>query len=327
MTTNKNLKDDDEISLRELLITIWNGKFIIILILMISAVIGYYQNYKHSQKPNSFEISIDFGPSDNSEFMSFVYINKILKNKNLKEYIITEDIIFQKFIRNIKNYDLILATLKNNTAVKKKISKLPLIEQEKALFRYAKSFSLVRKKKDEPEYELKFIWHNSEEGLKIVDDLFNEALFNLKENIFYSLDNILKIVKRLNIEKDAERIDYLEGQSEIARELELNENKIESYEYLPSPYYLRGYKAIDKEISLIKQRIYRDEIYLLEEMNIIKNKIVVSWIDFNLLSARSKSLKDFSKSRIFPISIIIGLIIGIIFVFVLELFKSQKKRI
>lgn len=94
----------------------------------------------------------------------------------------------------------------------------------------------------------------------------------LKNNIIDNLEDILKVIKRAQVEDDFKRIDYLLEQKGIAIEMNMNKSEINlptpSYQYsLPkgSAYYLRGYNAIDKEISLIKNCKYRDEIFYLNK--------------------------------------------------------------
>ena len=90
---------EDEIDLIYLIKAIWRRKLMIISIIIISTLIGFSFVYKNNQKLPIFEISSYLQPNENSEFVKFVNINNILLSKNLSEHIITNEIIFQKFIR------------------------------------------------------------------------------------------------------------------------------------------------------------------------------------------------------------------------------------
>ena len=91
-------------------------------------------------------------------------------------------------------------------------------------------------------------------------------------------------------------------------------------------YYLRGYKAIDKEIELIKNKKYLDLEFIKKEINSVK-KENINWVNYNINLIEIESLK---KSKlIFTISILLGLMIGIIYVLISNVFQIQastKKR-
>ena len=88
-----------------------------------------------------------------------------------------------------------------------------------------------------------------------------------------------------------------------------------------SAYYLRGYKAIDKEINLIKNRKYRElENFEKELETLRKNNIKL--VDYNLYSINSISLKV-DRNKIWIGSIFVGFVIGVFFVL---LYKSYKRR-
>ena len=115
---------------------------------------------------------------------------------------------------------------------------------------------------------------------------------------------------------------------------------------LKSQYYLRGFKAIDKEIQLLKERSQQDkdlmasgylkikeELLLVENDNrpnelrnatyIILNDDINSWINFNLEFAKIKKLNY--TNLFISISIIIGLIIGTLGVLLPNTIKRLRK--
>ena len=76
-------------------------------------------------------------------------------------------------------------------------------------------------------------------------------------------------------------MDYLKEQSAIAKELNIIDNQIDNVNLTQSSvslnintadiaYYLRGYKAIDKEIDLIENRDYKRFKFIEEELNFFK---------------------------------------------------------
>jgi len=142
----------------------------------------------------------------------------------------------------------------------------------------------------------------------------------------------LMINKNLKINKDVKRLEYLLEQSKIAKELDLKENQVDSINLSQTnvslninnndvAYYLRGSKAIDKEISLIRNRKYVSFLDIEKLINSIKdNKI--KWVDYNIYLAESKPIKD--SKLLLMISIVSGLIIGVFYVLISHAIKSRK---
>ena len=355
---------EDEIDLIYLIKAIWRRKLMIISIIIISTLIGFSFVYKNNQKPPIFEISSYLHPNENSEFVKFININNILLSKKFSEHIITNEIIFQKFINQLLNYETLISALENNIYVQKKISKFPLDEQKKMVSHYAKSFTLQKNKNETIDYTFKFQWHDETEGILILNDFFDLMKSTLEDSVIYSLEDILKVIEITQIEEDLKRIDYLLEQKEIAQEYQAVKMKedLERIDYLlekkeitqdfryklsimeevlnltiqnsltkqvnlpAEPLYLRGFSTIEKEISNIKNRKHRDEIFLSKEINSLKNNNDTVWVQYNLLTPKIESLVAFNNKKILIISIILGLIIGIICALFLNLNQVQMNR-
>ena len=165
----------------------------------------------------------------------------------------------------------------------------------------------------------------------------------------------------------AKRIQYLSEQSSIAKELGIEKNRLDANALLQShksvlslesenssislnvnpndfPFYLRGYKAIDKEISIIKNRTkeqqlllssgydeIKKEILLVENdlsasqlrsfLDVIRNDDPLDWVEYDL------SLSDIipnKNTNIFILSsILIGLVIGVIITVIINAFRKR----
>ena len=136
-----------------------------------------------------------------------------------------------------------------------------------------------------------------------------------------------KIIKN----HDRIRLDYLSEQSSIARELNIINNQINNINVSSNvslsinnadiAYYLRGSKAIDKEIEIIKNRDYQNFKFIEQEIAYLKEKNP-RWIDYNIYSLVVKSLNN-NKKKIIIKSILLGLIVGIIFVLIFNAIQSQ----
>ena len=152
---------------------------------------------------------------------------------------------------------------------------------------------------------------------------------NLKKSIELELFQSLEFKRKLLLYKDRERLNYLKEQSAIAKELNIIHNQIDNVNLSQSSvslnintadiaYYLRGYKAIDKEIELIKNR--KSLEFIDQEINQFKDT-EIEFVDYNLYLIDTKSLKN--TKLILMISILLGLITGVFYVLILNAFQSQ----
>ena len=86
-------------------------------------------------------------------------------------------------------------------------------------------------------------------------------------------------------------------------------------------YYLRGYKAIDKEIELIENRDYQNLKFIEQEINDFKDT-EIEFVKYNVYLMDHNSLKD--TKLILVISILLGLIVGIFYVLISNAFQAKK---
>ena len=84
-------------------------------------------------------------------------------------------------------------------------------------------------------------------------------------------------------------------------------------------YYLRGYKVIDMEIDLIKNRKYSQFDNIEKEIALLKEKDI-EWVNYNLLLLNTKLQ---SKHNPLPstLMIILGLLIGTLYVLISNALK------
>ena len=173
------------------------------------------------------------------------------------------------------------------------------------MFKYAKLLEIDSLKNNEKNYTVNLKWHNPDEAKIILQDTLDLVTKNLKEIINSELEQILEFEKKLTLNEDIVRLNYLKEQSAIAKELNITDNQIDNVNLSQSSvslnistadiaYYLRGYKAINKEIELIENRNYQN----------------------------FKSTKD--TKLILMISILLGLIVGVFFVLISNAFQAKK---
>ena len=189
------------------------------------------------------------------------------------------------------------------------------------------------------------------------------------ENLFKEL-SMIQQKQQLD---DTIRIQYLKEQSAIAKELDIEKNQLDSNSLLQSqsslslqsqtsktssislnvdpnnfPYYLRGYRAIDKEISIIQNRSTQEQLLIAKGYDEIRKKILSlendlsssqlrsflkaiendnpnDWIEFDLTLSDSKSENNFNLFVI--LSTVLGLIISLIYTLISSAISRYKENI
>ena len=155
--------------------------------------------------------------------------------------------------------------------------------------------------------------------------------------MFESLEFFLQLKKSLVINKDLERIAYLREQSSIAKELGIENNQVETINDAVdnsfllnintnnenAAYYLRGYKAINKEIQLIKIRKYTEIAKLETKLKSLK-KNDTKWISYNPILANTLKIPGNSTKKYVIIFVVLGLIIGVFYAHISYALQSRK---
>jgi len=335
---------NDEINLIELVMILWSERIKIILITVISFLIFFGFNYFNQPKNNLFEFSLNIKPNKDTEFIKLRNVHEFLKRdskKNLNlEY-------FNQFLEELMDYEELVFILNINESFKKEISNLSIKDQTKKLFIFAEKNLEIIKLDVKNEYVLKFLWHNKEEGENILDQLLNLTITNLEKSIYQELEQLIELKKNKILQYDKHMINMLKEQSLIARELEIEEKLVEvnspfilptydntvdseSKKFLDpnihiNTYYLRGYKAIDKEINIIKNRKYENLSLILKDLNLIKS-LDIKWIDYNIFLLK-KSLQNNSKDFEWIFSILIGFVLGIIYIIFSNALKNFEVKV
>jgi len=319
---------DDEIDLIALFKIIWNGKIKILLITIISFLVGLGYN---SQIPRNYLNSLTINLSDNTEFTKFDNIEKLIKSNQIDHLNQSNKLNLTKFVNELEDYEEFLLSIKNTKKIQENILKLNIEDQEKETFRYAKLLEIVKPKKEEEKYTINFTWHDPNEAKKILQDALNLTSKNLKRSIDLELSQRLEYKKKLLFNDELIRLDYLNEQSAIAKELNIIDNQIDNVNLSQSSvslnintadiaYYLRGYKAIDKEIELIQNREHQNLKFIEQEINDLKNT-EIKFAEYNIDLMNSNGLKN--TKLILSISILLGLIVGIFYVLITNALQSQ----
>ena len=135
------------------------------------------------------------------------------------------------------------------------------------------------------------------------------------------------MVKNIRERTNQSRIKYLLEQRDLAKELDILESSgnISNTQYDENiAYYLRGYKAIEKEISIIQNRDFQDIKDIKKTIKSLELNDQIKWINFNIYSIKAKSLNNFKGQQI--LSVILGFILGLGCIFISRVYKSFEKK-
>ena len=340
---NKHIISSGEINLTELFKVIWNGKIKIALIaLIIFLIISVNNKYKPKQ-PDSFKNSLVINPAKGKEFLSFLpvysYLNEnhsyLNENRPNKIEQIGRLDILEKFIMEFSDYEELIYVLANNKNIKKNISQLSKNDRQQKLYNYAKVFNVEKQNERLPNYILKFTWqNNNKEIINMLDQALKLTSINIKKSIFSELESHYQRKKDLTINRDLSRIAYLTEQSLIAQELNIEDGGgYVNFGYTDSrvrvnstsnmPYYLRGFKAINIEIELIKNRKYPQLKNIEKQINLLEKKDI-KWVDYNIFLLDTELMNKKNTTLSSLASIVLSLLIGVFYVLISNNFQPYK---
>jgi LPS O-antigen subunit length determinant protein (WzzB/FepE family) len=329
----------DQFDLIDLIQIIFYGKTRIILSVFISFLIGL--GYYHLT-PKSYFSSIVIKSSQDSKLKKLSILEQLVEidqekqeqeiNNLVLQDIDKKKVILKRFISEIDDFEEFILILSNFEKVKKSVSNLSIAEQEKKLFNYSRKLELDLNKK-ETELLITLEWDNIEEAREILQNTIKLVLKNLHESIFKELKESLKFKKMFVKNEDEEILNYLIEQSSIAMELDIEDNRVNSVGlFAPNslklnisnvPYYLRGYKAINKEIELINNRDYKNFEFAEKQINLLKND-EIEWVNFNIYSTEVNRAKNIKL--ILSASISFGLIFGIFYILILNELQNRNTK-
>ena len=366
---------DDEIDLFEIFETLWDGKWKIILTTFVAAIIGVFLSvFLSVVKPNSFEVSTPLQSGKQTVFIKYASLNDLLKS-NQFSFSVDGNSILKMFIAEFNDYEEMVDTVGKSEFVQKSIKDLDDEDKQRALIDFAKAFELKAPSKNEENWTMSFKWHDASEGAKLFNHAILQTLSETKNTsvsnindlaeaidirntrILEKLRNKLSLIKRNQVNRNKKRIQYLLEQSAIAKELGIETNRLDGNALSQSsislsvnsndvPFYLRGYKAIDKEIALIESRSdevnlliadgymqIKEEIFSLETdlsssqlrsaAEAIANDIPNNWVQFDLSIADVKSQK---KSMLYvALSIVLGGMVGAMYVLISNAVRKRKE--
>lgn len=370
--------ESDEIDLHNLYKSFVERKWVIATIIFIFTLIGLLISLIPT---TNYEISTSIRKSQNSAFIKYLGLNEVIATSSFKltppkGVLVDADNVFELLISEMSDYEEVVEVLKNEDFVKDLMKDLSPENKRYAIIELAKKF-IINNKNNDQEMVIKFNWHDPKEGISIIQKVVKKSLLNVKNKL---KNNILQFVieiesdqririNRLGIKmgvllnvikaKVKGKLTFLSEQSQIAKELGIESNlffiddkekklinKIAIYNSDNVAFYLRGFKAIDKEIDLILNRSDEENLLMAEGYNeyfdlkqelaetksknftveFLKKKITTlkkqdpkKWVIYDTLFSEVKS-----NDKSIPIIItffVLGIVISVITVLISNIFK------
>ena len=359
-----NSTASDEIDLYELASALWIGRWKLALSVCTITVasLGLYL-----LMPQSFNASLQLVPVQSSAFIKYTDLNDLLEQNKLGSFKIDAPSIFNKIVAEFSDYKEVATTLEQNSFVQEQL--LNSNNKQKTLLEIAKSFRINPPATPKDEWTASYKWHSAEEGANIFSASIDLVLKNVQKSIEKDIQQLPESIEARKRREQAKLESKLEGiaesarattekmvqflseQAEIAKELGIEKNRLNSDQLSSAegsnlslsinsseaPYYLRGYKAINKEKSLLvarpeKKRLIMTPGYIdiqkslmeLERdktadqlrgsLEVIRTDNPQNWLLYNFALAEIKTQKKLTVYLL--LGVFLGGMIGLMWIFV-----------
>jgi len=364
---------DDEIDVFEIFETVWDGRWKVIGIVILAALISIAVNVF---KPELYNGSTALSKAPSSSFIKYSSINETLQQSGFS-YAVSSQSVFDMFVTEFTDYDEVVKVLEKSDYIKQRLQAIEIEDRNDFLVDMAKNFEILPPSENENHWSLEYEWRDSNEGKNIFTQSIEDVLANVRQTILSNIDELVRTVsirnknkeKRLNADlvalEDAINLDlakrllYLNEQTAIAKELGVEKNSLNGNGLFQSqntgvalsvtssdiPFYLRGFKAIDKEIDLLFSRSKEDRLAINNTYVSIKTQLssihndvsmqqimsakgsvadddVTGWLAYDLSLATTSSQ---SKPVLYAIlAAMLGLMFGVFYVLVSSAVRKRK---
>lgn len=276
-------QSNDEIDLIELFQTVWDGRWKIVRIAFLSllGVVGF----QFTQPAPSFVATTEIKPINSVEAERYTAINALgffkvtpsllfdLYKEQLEERVLFEDAIRKFGLLDASRYEDETAY---NDAVIELAASIEILppsnldgkDKTADIRRY---WELVFEFNDDDKWKeaLRFVNDSASETVRnILTKKFETSLLVAKQKKSFETEDLIILIDNLLSDYDrkmSDRLEFFKEQAAIARKLGVAKNTIEAQTFsaqngmianfkTDTPFYLRGYEAIEKEIELVETR-------------------------------------------------------------------------
>lgn len=295
MNNNINELRDDEIDIVELIISIWKGRWFILLFIILSLVLSAVFIAITSDR---FKAELYISPVATSEFDAYRELNSV-------DFItVSRESLLSRFIDQIENSDIAYTAFRQSIEP----GSLPQDEIEQAVVEQVKNLKIDNLSDNKNHhgslaYRLTYEGSDPEQFRSVIRQILSTANYRVWSDLNQLAQqelNILQVDRAYRLESLENRIEshrilyqknlearlaFLKEQSVIAHSLGIKQSALPgelvslggaSLATLgkSTPEYYRGYLAIDKEIELLGSR-KDDDTYItgIDELIIEKNEL------------------------------------------------------
>ena len=221
-----------------------------------------YQSFRENQLQGDFSNFYQI----NFELLQNLYIEQLRQPKIFEDAIIEFQLIDRKDFNNEESFNKAVIALALNI----EIIEPPKINNRSDADNFPKFWEIKFSYTDEDKWKnILSSVHNDATGnvKKILQDRFNKTISITKQKKEFEIDDILYEINNALDEYEIQTsylLVYLKEQAEIAKALGIAKSTIEAQMFsaqngmlnieFDTPFYLKGYEAIEKEIELIKTR-------------------------------------------------------------------------
>ena len=272
----------DEVDLVELIQTVWNGKLVILAFVFVSLAAAF--GFTIAGPAPDFLATSQIKPiftEDEEKYRKFNAVDV---------YQVDADMLLAHFIEQLDNRQVVQKLLVKHRLLDR--NDFDSDEDFKdALVQFASSINIAPPADDDSQqiggdakhWQLSFEYNDRDKWLALLKDLKLETTGEVQRLVTTQFANIIEtmVTKRAFELEDLEtaidntfadyeqvvtkRVAFLQEQAAIARTLNVADNTIETQSFATQsgmitnittevPFYLRGYKAIEKELELLRSR-------------------------------------------------------------------------
>ena len=292
MNVKKSSVNEDEIDLIEIILAIWDAKYLIVTLSLLFAIFGYVIGFLYEKsQPNVYQIKLNTREAPSALFVKYETYNIQDYNRLFKQNFLSLDNLAM-FSEQYDNIVELKSYLKEKNIDFQNFfkNKLKLVDDKKSTTQYSNTYILTYYVKFIPkEFLYDYVYYIKQ----IVDNIILEQSLAYIEERINILNFNLEIAKNLKIEKPLQ--------------ITITERSYNNNFRVPNNMFFLGSKALSAKLLNLEQ--------LLEETKDLKS-------DYNPIIDITESQLPKNKKNFIPIGLLIGIFLSLIIIFI----KKQLQR-
>ncbi len=314
-----NLIKKDEIDLIMLLKIFWNNKWMVLIIIILTTIIGFVFS---SKDKITYVSHTKITPSYTSNFTKYNLMNQFLLNHNTVD-VINSHKTFEMFVSFFKDRDFLFEVLNNSKYINDTFSN----ENKKSKINEVLGNIKFYKHTGQYDYRLELEGYDNKQTNDILDLLIDETKSQTKKSYIKLIKIVISDIEQENLKL----IKKVEASIDVIDKLTITDKNSKNMEIFSKDPNLERRIMYDlKTQNLIEMNKGLSNLRHDIKNNILKTKIDVvikddynKWINHEPLSSYSKGKKSAGFYLIF---LLIGFVLSSIYVFIIYNLKNFKLR-